>query len=65
MGWLDADTTPIRSDYDAVLVLGGGLLPDGGLPPWVTRRLDGALHIYHQQSETFNLLPTAATLHEK
>lgn len=27
---------------DAVVVLAGGLLPDGGLPPWVTRRLDTA-----------------------
>jgi uncharacterized SAM-binding protein YcdF (DUF218 family) len=28
------------SPVDAVIVLAGGLLPDGGLPPWVTRRLD-------------------------
>lgn len=28
------------SPVDAVVVLAGGLLPDGGLPPWVTRRLD-------------------------
>jgi hypothetical protein len=27
---------------DAVVMLAGGLLPDGGLPEWVTRRLDTA-----------------------
>jgi len=29
-------------DLDAVLVLAGGLLEDGGLPPWVVRRLEVA-----------------------
>ena len=33
---------PPPPSFDAVLVLGGGLRDDGGLPPWVTRRLDVA-----------------------
>lgn len=33
------------------MVLGGGLLPDGGLPEWVARRLDGALDLYRQQQQ--------------
>ena len=31
------------------MMLGGGLLPDGGLPEWVVRRLEGARHLYMQQ----------------
>lgn len=34
---------------DAVVVLAGGLLPDGGLPPWVTRRLDTAAGVRRLQ----------------
>lgn len=37
--------------YDAIMVLGGGLLPDGGLPEWVLRRLEGSLQLYQQQIE--------------
>jgi uncharacterized SAM-binding protein YcdF (DUF218 family) len=33
------------------MVLGGGLLPDGGLPEWVLRRLEGSLYLYQQQRE--------------
>lgn len=33
-------STPVRTDFDAIVVLAGGLLPDGGLPPWSLRRLD-------------------------
>lgn len=54
-GWLvDSITNIVSKDYDAILVLGGGLLPDGGLPPWVKRRLDGALYIFKSQP---NLCP--------
>lgn len=42
-------TNPIPTDYDAIFVLGGGLTSSGGLPPWVTRRLDAAAHIYSLQ----------------
>lgn len=31
---------PARTDLDAIIVLAGGLHDDGGLPPWVHRRLD-------------------------
>jgi hypothetical protein len=34
---------------DAIVVLAGGLLPDGGLPPWVTRRLDTAAGVRRLQ----------------
>jgi uncharacterized SAM-binding protein YcdF (DUF218 family) len=35
---------------DAVIVLAGGLLADGGLPPWVTRRLDAAAGVQRLQA---------------
>ena len=35
-----SDPLPALPSWDAVLVLGGGLTPVGGLPPWVERRLD-------------------------
>ncbi len=31
--------------YDAILIPGGGLLDNGGVPPWVTARLDRALEV--------------------
>jgi len=31
--------------FDAVLVPGGGLRPDGSVPPWVRRRLDRAIEV--------------------
>lgn len=31
---------------DAIMVLAGGQLPDGGVPEWVQRRLDASLHLY-------------------
>lgn len=42
---------PQVRQYDAVVVLGGGLLSDGGIPEWVIRRLDGAFQLYKQQQE--------------
>jgi hypothetical protein len=35
-----------RQQLDAVVMLAGGLLPDGGLPEWVTRRLDTAYDVH-------------------
>ncbi|PRW39255.1 Rossmann-like alpha beta alpha sandwich fold [Chlorella sorokiniana] len=32
------------------MMLGGGLLPGGGLPEWVVRRLEGCLHLYREQA---------------
>lgn len=56
----------MRTDYDAILVLGGGLLPHGGLPPWVIRRLQGAQHIYSQQEKpTPIVLLGAGTPHKR
>lgn len=52
MSWLDGITSnhanglPLeQQQFDAVVMLAGGLLPDGGLPPWVTRRLDTCFDI--------------------
>ncbi|PSC72031.1 Rossmann-like alpha beta alpha sandwich fold isoform B [Micractinium conductrix] len=42
------------------MLLGGGLLPDGGLPEWVVRRLEGCLHLYQQQAQR-SLAAVAAT----
>jgi hypothetical protein len=39
----------VRSDYDAIIVLAGGLTPDGGLPPWVSRRLDAGADMQRRQ----------------
>ncbi|KAI7843322.1 hypothetical protein COHA_003022 [Chlorella ohadii] len=63
-GWLlesasDMWDTSLTSDitsghasgaYDAIMMLGGGLLPGGGLPEWVVRRLEGCLHLYREQA---------------
>lgn len=49
VSWLDPHSSPVRKDYDAVIVLAGGLTPDGGLPDWVTRRLDAGADIQRQQ----------------
>ncbi len=35
------------ADFDAVIVPGGGLRPNGELPPWFTNRLDAALELAH------------------
>lgn len=40
----------LSSSYDAIMMLGGGLLPNGGMPEWVQRRLEGCLHLYHAQA---------------
>lgn len=56
----------MAADYDAVMVLGGGLTPDGGLPPWVERRLEGALHVYSQQPRPIPIvLLGAGTPHKR
>lgn len=54
---------PQGREYDAVMVLGGGLCSDGGIPEWVTRRLDGALKLY-VQSPCPILLLGAGTPHK-
>lgn len=41
---------------DAIVVLGGGLLADGGLPPWVTRRLDTALDLFQHHGQSCPIL---------
>lgn len=49
---LTSDITSGRESgsYDAIMMLGGGLLPGGGLPEWVVRRLEGCLHLYREQA---------------
>ncbi|CAL8461631.1 g1162 [Coccomyxa elongata] len=51
VSWLDPDSSLVRNDYDAIIVLAGGLTPDGGLPEWVTRRLDAGADIQRQQGK--------------
>ena len=46
---------------EAVIVLGGGLTTQGGIPPWGQRRLDKAIQIYRQPGEVL-LLVLASTL---
>ena len=67
-GWLVStpESNSVRQDYDAILVLGGGLTPTGDLPPWVVRRLDGAHYIYSQQTNpTPIVLLGAGTPHKR
>jgi hypothetical protein len=67
-GWLVStpESNPVKQDYDAILVLGGGLTPTGDLPPWVTRRLDAAHYIYTQQPNPIPiLLLGAGTPHKR
>ncbi|CAL5218988.1 g743 [Coccomyxa viridis] len=55
--WLDkGNSNSVRDDYDAVIALAGGLTPQGGLPEWVTRRLDAAAEIYHLQGRACPVL---------
>jgi uncharacterized SAM-binding protein YcdF (DUF218 family) len=48
-GWLLPADAPLCADYDAVLILGGGLHADGP-PPWAARRLAGALAVRAAQA---------------
>lgn len=50
----DRDYGPPNTELDAIMVLGGGLCPDGGIPPWVIRRLDAATHLYSLQPNNAN-----------
>jgi hypothetical protein len=47
--------------WDAVLVPGGGLRPDGSLPPWVVRRLDRAVEV---RSDAYVLPMSRGTVHK-
>lgn len=49
-----------REPLDAVIMLAGGLLPDGGLPEWVTRRLDTAYDIHLLQQRRCPILMLGA-----
>eukprot|EP01025_Chloroclados_australasicus_P035965 TRINITY_DN36599_c0_g1_i1.p4 TRINITY_DN36599_c0_g1~~TRINITY_DN36599_c0_g1_i1.p4 ORF type:complete len:277 (-),score=9.70 TRINITY_DN36599_c0_g1_i1:1431-2261(-) len=52
-------------DFDAIIVLAGGLCEDGSLPKWVERRLDCAADIYLAQSkEPCILLTGGGTPHK-
>lgn len=42
-------SAPYRTDLDAIIILAGGILEGGGLPPWVHRRLDLAGSLWAQQ----------------
>ncbi|KAL3157303.1 hypothetical protein ABBQ38_001533 [Trebouxia sp. C0009 RCD-2024] len=48
---LDGTDKPSFDKHDAVVVLGGGLTPDGGIPAWGQQRLQTALAIHKQTSE--------------
>ncbi|KAK9803666.1 hypothetical protein WJX72_009662 [[Myrmecia] bisecta] len=47
--WLTSTSDPVGDNYDAIVVLAGGFTSTGGLPGWVTRRLDAAQDILQQQ----------------
>jgi hypothetical protein len=48
VSWVTEQQHP-AAPLDAVVVLAGVLTPDGGLPEWVTRRLDAACDLHAQQ----------------
>ncbi len=67
-GWLVStpESNPVQQNYDAILVLGGGLTPTGDLPPWVIRRLDAAHYIYSKQPNPIPIvLLGAGTPHKR
>jgi len=49
-------------NYDGILIPGGGLLPDGGLPPWTTARLDHALQ--HHKETRWVVCLSGGTVHK-
>lgn len=55
------DVGPAFRVYDLIIVPGGGLCPDGTLPPWVRSRFDRALAI--RQNEPILCL-SAGTVHK-
>lgn len=42
---------PVSFDKDFIIVLGAGLLPDGGISPLLQRRLDRAIRFFRQQTK--------------
>ena len=42
---------PVSLDKDFVIVLGAGLLPDGGISPLLQKRLDRAIRFFRHQTE--------------
>ncbi|KAK9846556.1 hypothetical protein WJX81_006513 [Elliptochloris bilobata] len=51
--WLQQGGDAVVRDHDAIILLAGGLTPDGGCPLWVKRRLDAAMHVQRQQGRPF------------
>lgn len=43
IAWMILRMNDMHTGFDAILVPGGGLLPDGTLPPWVINRLERAV----------------------
>jgi hypothetical protein len=50
--------------FDAIVVPGGGLVPDGSLPRWVLSRLDRALEIA-AGTDAYLITLSAATFHKR
>ena len=50
------------ANWDCIFIPGGGLNPDGSLPPWTLSRLDEALN-HQEQSHYFGLL-SGGTVHK-
>eukprot|EP00762_Andalucia_godoyi_P000797 ANDGO_03702.mRNA.1 hypothetical protein GUITHDRAFT_77545 len=50
--------------WDAVLVLGGGLLDDGNVPPWVANRLDYAAALFQAGRTSRLIVLSAGTTHK-
>ncbi len=57
-GLVHGDT---MTEYDAFLILGGGLRPDGLLPPWARRRLEAALALHRNE---YLIYLSAGTVHK-
>lgn len=44
------------ANFDAILVLGGGLLDNGGVPPWVASRLEIAVALQQNSNSESKIL---------
>jgi hypothetical protein len=49
LSWVTGQHEAPTTGFEAIVVLAGGLTPDGGLPEWVTRRLDAACDLHMLQ----------------
>ncbi|MAG60279.1 hypothetical protein CL619_00685 [archaeon] len=53
----------MSEEFDAIVILGGGLKEDLTLPIWVKVRVKKAIQVYKEQGSKYFILPTSSTPH--